>query len=115
MSKQVFSKWIFTLLLWLCVSNSFSQKRYELSVREAVELAFKNVTDVKNAELDYQIQNAQNKEITGQALPQLSGTASINRYLQLPLILFPDASQAGIYNVLINEGLLPQSTKIPTP
>ncbi len=115
MSKQVLSKWMFTFLLWLLASNAFSQKRYELTVKEAVELAFKNVTDVKNAELDYRIQDAQNKEITGQALPQVSGTASLSRYLQLPKILFPDASQAGIYNVLINEGLLPQSTKIPTP
>lgn len=114
MSKQVLPKLMFTLLLWLFVGHAFSQKRYELSVKEAVELAFKNVTDVKNAELDVKIQNAQNKEITGQALPQVSGTASINRYLQLPQILFP-ASQEGIYNVLINEGLLPQGTKIPAP
>ncbi len=92
-----------------------AQKKYELTVKEAVDLAFKNVTDVKNAALDVDIQRAQNKEITGRALPQLSGNASISRYLELPQILFPDGSGAGIYNVLINEGLLPQSTKVPTP
>jgi outer membrane protein TolC len=106
---------MFTLLLLMIVNCTFSQKRYNLSVKEAVELAFKNVTDVKNAEIDYQIQNAQNKDITGQALPQVSGTGSINRYLQLPQILFPDASQTGIYNVLLKENLLPASTKIPAP
>ncbi|HEX8278964.1 MAG TPA: TolC family protein, partial [Segetibacter sp.] len=115
MSKQMKTGWMFTLLILATFTNAFSQQRYELSVSQAVELAFKNLADVKNAALDIEIQEAQNKEITGQALPQLSGTASISRYLQLPKILFPDASEAGIYNVLINEGLLPQSTKIPTP
>ena len=92
-----------------------AQNKYELSVKEAVELAFKNVTEIKNASLDVDIQRAQNRQITGQALPQLTGNASISRYLELPQILFPDGSQAGVYNVLINEGLLPQSTKVPTP
>lgn len=114
MGKRLFSKWMFTLLLWLCVSNSYSQKRYELSVKDAVELAFKNVTDVKNAQLDYQIQNAQNKEITGQALPQLSGTGSISRYLKLPQVLFP-SSEEPIYKVLKENNLVPQGTNAPPP
>src|SRR3954462_5018005 len=99
MSSQILLKYFSPLLLLLFVTRAFSQKRYELSVKEAVELAFKNVTDVKNAELDVKIQNAQNQEITGQALPQLSGTGSINRYLKLPQVLFP-ASEEGIYKVL---------------
>ena len=114
MSKQIMTQWMFTLLIILMASTSFSQKRYELTVKEAVEMAFKNVTEVKNAEIDVKLQNAQNKEITGQALPQVSGTASVNRYLQLPQILFP-ASQEGIYQVLVNEKLLPQGTKAPPP
>ncbi|MDB5249358.1 MAG: hypothetical protein JWQ40_3752 [Segetibacter sp.] len=114
MSKQMVLRWMFTLLISVLAIPAFSQKRYELSVKDAVELAFRNVTDVKNAELDVKIQNAQNKEITGQALPQVAGAASINRYLQLPQILFP-ASQEGIYQVLVNEGLLPQGTKAPAP
>src|SRR5215210_6023602 len=107
MSKQMQARWMFTLVFLAVLNVAFSQKRYELTVKEAVELAINNVTAVKNAAIDLQIQKAQNNEITGQALPQVTGTASLNRYLQLPKILFPDASQAGIYNVLINEGLLP--------
>lgn len=114
MSKQIQMRWMFTLVLTVIVNFTFSQKRYELTVREAVELAFKNVAEVKNAGLDIKIQKAQNKEITGQALPQVAGTASVNRYLQLPQILFP-ASQEGIYKVLVDEGLLPQGTKAPPP
>lgn len=114
MSKQMQARWIFTLVFLALVNVASSQKRYELTVKEAVELAFKNVTEVKNAELDVKVQNAQNKEITGQALPQVSGTASLNRYLQLPQILFP-VSQEGVYKVLVDEGLLPQERKAPPP
>src|SRR3954452_17870747 len=112
MSKQTLRIFFSILLLLLFVTQSFSQLRYELSVKEAVELAFKNVTDVKNAKLDYEIQHAQNREITGQALPQVSGTASLGRYLQLPQVLFP-VSQEGVYKVLVDEGLLPPGTKAP--
>jgi outer membrane protein TolC len=105
---------MFTFLLLLCLSNVFSQKRYDLSVKEAVELAFKNVTEVKNAELDFEIQNAQNKEITGQALPQVTGAGSINRYLKLPQVLFP-SSEEGIYKVLKENGLVAPATKAPPP
>lgn len=110
-------RWLLCLVVLMAGTgyNATAQHKYELSVKEAVELAFKNVTEVKNATLDVDIQRAQNRQITGQALPQLSGNASISRYLELPQILFPDGSQAGVYNVLINEGLLPQSTKVPTP
>jgi outer membrane protein len=114
MSKQIRPKLMFTFLLLLFVDFAFAQKRYDLTVKEAVELAFKNVTDIKNAQLDYEIQNAQNKEITGQALPQLTGNGSINRYLKLPQVLFP-ASEEGIYKVLKENGLVPQTTKAPPP
>ena len=115
MSKQMRARLMFTLLFLALVHFSFAQKKYELTVKEAVELAYNNVAGVKNAALDIKIQQAQNNEITGQALPQLSGTAAINRYLQLPKILFPDASEAQIYQVLIKTGNLPPNTPIPTP
>ncbi|MBD0377799.1 MAG: TolC family protein [Flavisolibacter sp.] len=90
-----------------------AQQRHELTVKEAVELAYKNVVELKNVQLDYKIQEAQNKEITGRALPQVSSNASANYYLSLPKFLFPNAQEAGIYSVLLKEGLLPQGTRIP--
>ncbi len=104
-------------LLWL-LSLSVStkaQKKYELTVREAVDMAFKNLADVKNAQIDYKIQEAQNKGIEGQVYPQISGIAGTQYYIQTPKILFPDASQAGIYDVLKKEHLLPDNTKVPAP
>ncbi len=103
---------LFGLLLFF--SHLKAQQRYELTVQQAVELAFKNLADVKNAQLDYQIQQAQNKEITGQALPQVTGNLGGNRYLQLPGILFPQ-SEEGIYSVLRREGLIAPSTQAPPP
>lgn len=114
MRKQMSFRWMFTLFLLCFASAAISQKRYELTVKQAVELAFNNVTDVKNAALDVKIQDAQNKEITGQALPQISGTASISRYLKQPQVLFP-SSEEGIYKVLKDNGLVPSGTKAPPP
>jgi len=107
----------FLCLLWLlgiCIS-SHAQKKYELTVQQAVDMAFNNLADVKNAQLDYRIQEEQNKGIEGQLYPQISGTVGAQYYIQTPKILFPDASQAGIYDVLIKEHLLPDGTQIPTP
>src|SRR6202008_5187198 len=96
-----------------------AQNKYELTVKDAVELAFKNLADVKNAQIDYQLQEAKNKEILGQALPQLSANASINHYLSLPTILFPDGTSTAVYSILKNEGVKDGSgqpiTKVPSP
>ncbi len=92
MHKNMPLKWMFTILFLIAAVGSQAQTRYNLTVKEAVELAFKNLAEVKNAALDVEIQQAQNKEITGSALPQVNATASISRYLQLPKILFPDGS-----------------------
>ena len=78
---------------------------YEITAKDAVDLAFKNVADLKNAKLDYQVAEARNKEITGLALPQVSGSLQGNHYLSLPVIQFPDATESFIYEVLKDNGV----------
>ena len=78
---------------------------YEITAKEAVDIAFKNVVALKNAKLDYRISEARNKEITGLALPQVSGSLQGNHYLSLPQIQFPDATELSIYDVLKREGV----------
>ncbi|MDQ6608839.1 MAG: TolC family protein [Bacteroidota bacterium] len=102
-----------TVLLLLGVITQ-AQQRYELTVKEAVDLAYKNVIELKNAQIDYQIQEAKNREILGAAYPQLTGNAGANHYLKLPVILFPQ-SDAGVYNVLKREGLISQGVAVPPP
>lgn len=115
MHKNMPLKWMFTILFLIAAVGSQAQTRYNLTVKEAVELAFKNLAEVKNAALDVEIQQAQNKEITGSALPQVNATASLSRYLQLPKILFPDGSKSGIYDVLKKEKLVADTLTIPSP
>lgn len=85
--------------------NATSQQTYEITVKDAVDVAFKNVNDLKNAKLDYKIAEARNKEIIGMALPQVSGSFSGNHYLSLPQIQFPDGTEKTIYEVLRDNGV----------
>src|SRR6187431_200129 len=78
---------------------------YQITAKDAVDIAFKNVADLKNARLDYKIAEARNKEITGLALPQVTGSFQGNHYLSLPQIQFPDGSEIQIYDVLKQEGV----------
>lgn len=93
--------------------SAFAQQTHRLTVKQAVELAFQNVIDIKNAEIDYRNQEALNNETFGRALPQVSGNIGTNYYLKLPQFLFPNAQDAGIYNILLKENLLPPGTVIP--
>lgn len=95
---------VLCFLLSSALANA--QQKYELTVKEAVELAFKNVVQLKNAQADYRIQEAKNKEIFGQALPQVTGDVSANHYLKLPQIIFPDGTDYRIYSILKDEGVV---------
>lgn len=104
MTRKWFHKSGVVILLLLCHAGK-AQQKYEIGVKEAVDIAFKNVTDMKNVHLDYKIAAARNKEITAAALPQLNGSLQGNHYLSLPLIQFPDATEIRIYDVLKKEGV----------
>jgi outer membrane protein len=93
------------VLLNLIKTNLKAQQVYEITAKDAVDIAFKNVNDLKNAKLDYKISEARNKEITGLAFPQISGTLQGNHYLSLPQIQFPDGSEIQIYDVLRENGV----------
>ncbi len=99
------SRWILTMLL---IVNSFSaqaQKEYRLSVKEAANLAIENVAEIKNLRIDSLKQRAQNREIIGAALPQVTGSAQAAHYLTLPKVLFPSTGETSIYDVLSREGV----------
>ena len=84
------------LLLNLSIQG---QQTYVITVKDAVDIAFKNVDDLKNAKLDYQITDARNKEVTGMAYPQISGSIQGNHYLSLPQIQFPNERRRTRSNV----------------
>src|SRR6185295_17250094 len=120
--KKVKSKraaWMIAVILFPVIvmaqqPDTTKPKKYELTVKEAVDLAYKNVIELKNVNLDYRIQEAMNKQITGQALPQLSANTGMQYYFSVPRFPFTN-SEAGIYKVLKDQGLISQSIEPPAP
>ncbi|MBK7561686.1 MAG: TolC family protein [Chitinophagaceae bacterium] len=105
MRKAGNNLWVLLLFMALSATTVKAQQLYTITAKEAVDIAFKNVTELKNAKLDYRIAEARNKEIIGLALPQVSASIQGNHYLTLPLIQFPDATETSIYDVLKKEGV----------
>lgn len=62
---------------------------YEFSLTQAVDYATKNSVLVKNALLDYEIQEQSNRATTSQALPQINGNLGFTDNLQIPTTLIP--------------------------
>jgi outer membrane protein TolC len=62
---------------------------YEFSLSQSLDFASKNSVFVKNALLDYQIQEQSNRATTSQALPQITGNLGLTDYIQIPTTLIP--------------------------
>jgi outer membrane protein len=105
MTRLTKSRWLVAFLLMVSTTALKAQTEYRLSIDEAVNLALKNVAEVKNLRIDSLKQWAQNREIVGSALPQISGSAQISHYLTLPLVLFPSTGSTDVYKVLNQEGV----------
>src|SRR5688572_22481882 len=105
MKKTTRNKWLVFALLLLGFQSTQAQTEYRLNVKEAVALALNNVADIKNLRIDSLKQEAQNKEIVGSALPQVTGSGQVAHYLTLPKILFPSAGKTDVYTVLNEEGV----------
>ncbi len=67
------------------------QNIYRFSLKEAIDYGSKNSAKVKNALLDYKIQEQSNRATTSQALPQITGNAGVTDYLQIPITPVPGA------------------------
>ena len=105
MKRKWFNRSGLAVIFMLAGYLATAQQSYTISAKDAVDIAFKNVIDLKNARLDYNITAAKNKEITGMAYPQVSASIQGNHYLTLPLIQFPDATEVSIYDILKKEGV----------
>jgi outer membrane protein TolC len=83
-------KWgfVFTCLL---ITGQFAQAQTvnEFTVQQATDYALKNSVQVRNALVDYKIQEQTNREIASAAYPQLNGSVSLNDYLEIPTSLIP--------------------------
>jgi len=82
---------LFSILLIASVSVSAQEsgKAVSLNIQQAVEFALKNHVDVKNAELEVGIAKARMNELVGAGLPQVNGSADINKFIEIPTQFIP--------------------------
>ena len=62
---------------------------HTFSLQQAIDYAAKNSVIVKNALIDYQIQQQSNRATVSQALPQITGNLGLTDYIQIPTTLIP--------------------------
>ena len=70
-------------------SSDTARKTYKFSVQQAVAYAKQNNVQVKNALIDYQIQQQTNRGITAAAYPQLNASGTFQDFLDIPTSLVP--------------------------
>lgn len=110
MKKRSVSKLLTAVVVFiLSVKHTSAQEVHTLSAGQATEMAFNRLLSLENLRLDKKIQEATNKEITGQALPQIKGTASLMHYFNIPVTFIPDFISPAVYDVLVNEGVKDQN------
>jgi len=95
---------IFSLIL-LASGTVQSQQRYRLTVNQAADLALKNVTEIKNLQIDRELQLAKNKEYVGQTMPQINGSIQTQHFFNIPVTLLPDFVSPSVYQVLTDNGV----------
>ena len=79
---------------FLCSTNMQAQQKqpaaiHAFSLQQALDYAREHNVQVKNALLDIQIQEQTNREFTGSAYPQISGSGSLVYNAKLPVSLVP--------------------------
>jgi outer membrane protein len=95
----------FVLSVTVLLAQTTQPRVYKISANEAVEIAFLKVADIKNSKLDSALQFQKNKEITGMALPQISGNIGTQNFLNIPVTVLPDFISPAVYGTLVKEGV----------
>jgi len=80
-------------LLLLSVSlvpaKTFAQEPVALSLKDCIDYALKNSVSAKNARIDVALQKAQNAEVTGRTLPQISGEGKYTQFFDVQQQFIP--------------------------
>jgi outer membrane protein TolC len=79
----------FCLLLLITGSLSAQDSSAHYSLKQALDFAFQNQGDLKNAILEQEIAHQKVHEIEGLGTPQINGNAEINNFLELPTTFVP--------------------------
>lgn len=68
---------------------SMAQETKSLSLKDCIDYALKNSVSAKNARIDVQLQKAQNNEVTGRTLPQISGEGKYSQFFDVQQQFIP--------------------------
>lgn len=96
-----------TLLLSIVLfsAGSFAQQKNEFSVKQAVDYAMKNATQVKNALIDVKIQEQVNRQITAAAYPQVNASTGVTHFPNIAVQSLPNFISPATYQVLVDEAV----------
>jgi outer membrane protein len=97
------------MFLLLCTASIAAAQSQQLSLKQAIDFALANQTNVKNALIEEDISKQKVNELTGLGTPQISGEASLNKYIEIPVAFFPDFISKSTYGVLYNENLVSET------
>ncbi len=76
-------------ILAACASSAYAQEPMALSLQAAMDYAVKNNAAAKNSRLDVLIQDAQNKQTTAIALPQVNGKGDFSQFFNIQKAFLP--------------------------
>lgn len=103
--KKLGTSSLLLISLLILSTAAKAQKINSFSVQQAIDYAKQNSVPVKNALLDVLIQKQVNRDVTSIALPQINGSASITRNIDIPVQTIPNFIAPATYKVLIDEGV----------
>ena len=87
-SKHLFKILVLGALVF-AATRSRAQEIHQFNIKEAIEYGTKNSAAVKNALLNYKMQEQTNRAITSEALPQLSGNMGLTDNVLIATQLLP--------------------------
>lgn len=88
----------------LLALHTEGQEVRTLTARQAVDIALSTAVELRNLNLDVDIQAFNNKEVLSSVYPQVSAAGQATYYTNLPKIQFP-TSDISVYRVLEKEGV----------
>lgn len=103
------NRWL--LVVCMLPSIAFAQSdtakitRHEFTIQQAVDYAIKNNVNVKNALVDIQLQQEQNREFTANAYPHINAQLGTTYNPAVATQVLPNFISPATYQVLIDQGV----------
>lgn len=109
MKKRLIIVGLLSGLLYVSTTMAQNETKKTFSLKQAQEYAVKEAYAVKSAEYDLEMSKKKVKEIVTIGLPQVSGDASLQDFLNIPVQVMPNFLSPAVTGVLVANGILPPS------